>query len=136
MRDIETRTDIDLLLKNFYTQAMCDPEIGYLFTEVAQLDLDEHLPVIGDFWDSLLLGAGNYQRHQRQPMLLHIKLHEKSPLYKSHFERWLELFESTIDESFRGRNASNMKMRARAIANRFYGVISSLPPESSQDSGT
>lgn len=135
MRDIETRTDIDLLLRNFYTRAMSDGEIGYLFTEVAQLDLDEHLPVIGDFWDSLLLGAGNYQRHQRQPMLLHIHLHQKSPLHRSHFERWLVLFEATIDESFRGRNASNMKMRARAIANRFYSVISTLPPEPGADPG-
>ncbi len=127
MRDIQTRDDIDVLMRSFYSRAMSDETIGYLFTEVAKLDLDEHLPVIGDFWDSLLLGAGNYQRHHRHPMLLHIQLHEKSPLLQVHFERWLELFVETVDESFQGRVAANMKMRAHAIANRFFTVISTLP---------
>lgn len=127
MRDIQTRDDIDLLLRSFYLRAMSDETIGYLFTEVAKLDLDDHLPVIGDFWDSLLLGAGNYQRHNRRPMMLHIHLHEKSPLLQVHFEKWLELFVGTVDENFQGRIASNMKMRAHAIANRFFSVISTLP---------
>jgi hypothetical protein len=54
--DITSRDDIDALMRDFYGRAMSDPVIGRLFTEVAHLDLDEHLPVIGDFWESTLFG--------------------------------------------------------------------------------
>ena len=38
-RDIETRGDIELLLREFYSVAMTDPKIGHFFTRVAELDL-------------------------------------------------------------------------------------------------
>jgi len=47
--DIETRADIDDLMNRFYTRAINDETIGYIFTDVAKLDLEHHLPVIGDF---------------------------------------------------------------------------------------
>ena len=77
--DTTTRPDIDLLMQRFYERAMSDDTIGYLFTEVAQLDLEHHLPVIGDFWESILFGAGNYARHGRHPLLIHADLDRKSP---------------------------------------------------------
>src|SRR5690606_3660552 len=60
MRDIENRADIDALMSLFYNKVLTDDVIGYLFTDVAKLDLDHHLPVIGDFWETVLLGTGNY----------------------------------------------------------------------------
>ena len=53
-QDIENRKDIDLLMVRFYERAMSDDQIGYIFTDVAKLDLDHHLPIIGDFWETLL----------------------------------------------------------------------------------
>ena len=53
-RDIENRADIDLLMCEFYVKAMADDLIGHIFTDVARLDLDRHLPIIGDFWETLL----------------------------------------------------------------------------------
>ncbi len=47
--DIETRADIDDLMNRFYARAINDETIGYIFTDVAKLDLEHHLPVIGDF---------------------------------------------------------------------------------------
>ncbi|MBK8305279.1 MAG: group III truncated hemoglobin [Chloracidobacterium sp.] len=47
--DIENRADIDLLMQNFYQRALADDVIGYIFTDVAHLDLESHLPIIGDF---------------------------------------------------------------------------------------
>jgi hemoglobin len=78
--DIASREDIDALMAAFYSRAMADPVIGYLFTDVAELDLEHHLPVIGDFWESTLFGAGNYSRHGRNPLLIHAALDRKSPL--------------------------------------------------------
>lgn len=118
-KDIENRPDIDTLMVRFYERAVADKEIGFLFTDVVHLDLKHHLPVIGDFWETVLFGTGEYQRHGRNPLQIHAFLHQKSLLTAIHFRRWLELFEQTVDESFSGGRAEFIKLRARAIANRF-----------------
>lgn len=123
MRDITSREDIDVLMLRFYGRAMTDPVIGYLFTEVAQLDLEHHLPVIGDFWESTLFGVGKYSRHRRNPLLIHAGLDSKSHMEPHHFERWLTLFAQTIDESFAGTRADFAKQRGEAIAQRMLQYI-------------
>ena len=50
MADIETRADCERLVRAFYERALVDPVIGWLFTDVAKLDLEEHVPRITDFW--------------------------------------------------------------------------------------
>ena len=124
--DIETRDDIDDLMNRFYARAISDDTIGYIFTDVAKLDLEHHLPVIGDFWETLLFGTGNYQKHGRNPLQIHAALNEKTPLYSTHFRRWLELFRSTVDEAFSGKRAEFIKLRAEAIANRFLNFVSGV----------
>jgi len=39
MKDIETREDIDLLMVKFYGRAFNDDLLGYVFTDVAKIDL-------------------------------------------------------------------------------------------------
>jgi len=122
-KDIENRDDIDLLMREFYTVAMKDSVIGYIFTDVAKLDLDHHLPIIGDFWDSMLFGTNLYSRHARHPMVVHGELHEMSALDERHFERWLEIFYDAIDRLFEGPTADLLKMRASAIAGRMMNYL-------------
>lgn len=126
-RDIETRKDIDDLMNAFYKRAMTDERIGFIFTDVAKLDLEKHLPIIGDFWESLLFGGKNYQIHGRNPMQIHADLSEKTLLEPKHFRRWLEIFRSTIDEMFDGERADFAKSRAEAIANRMMNYIRKVP---------
>lgn len=121
--DITSREDIDALMVRFYGRAMSDPLIGPLFTDVAQLDLAHHLPVIGDFWESTLFGSGVYSRHRRNPLLVHAELDRKSRLEPHHFQRWLELFTSTVDESFTGLRADYAKQRGHAIARRMLEFL-------------
>ena len=123
--DIENREDIDLLMREFYRTAMTDDLIGYIFTDVAKLDLDVHLPIIGDFWESMLFHTGVYAKHQRNPLQVHAELDEQSPLLFEHFERWLEIFRRKVDENFAGENASYIKERANAIGNRFMHYLMS-----------
>lgn len=122
-RDIESRADIDLLMREFYARAMRDEVIGYIFTDIAKLDLDHHLPIIGDFWESMLFGTGVYQKHGRNPLMVHRDLDEKSPLKAEHFSRWLEIFDECVDRLFTGERADYSKMRAKAIASRFQSVL-------------
>lgn len=124
--DLETRADIDALMRRFYAQAIEDELIGPIFTDVAQLDLEHHLPLIGDFWETLLWGTGNYARHGHNPLQIHAALHQLSPLSSPHFERWLELFRASVDETFEGQNAELLKTRAQAIARRMSGYMSGV----------
>lgn len=129
MTDIESRTDIDLIMRVFYEQALVDDVIGYIFSDVAKLDLESHLPIIGDFWETVLFQSGDYAQRGRNPMEVHRQLHLKSAFEPRHFERWLELFVRCVDNEFAGPRAELIKMRAQAIALRFQenlGLTASL----------
>ncbi|MGE3468085.1 MAG: group III truncated hemoglobin [Pyrinomonadaceae bacterium] len=123
-RDIRDRDDIDQLMHAFYERAMSDDVIGYIFTDVAGLDLDHHLPVIGDFWETMLFRSGDYKRHGRNPLAVHGDLNQKEHLVPEHFERWLEIFTGTTDELFAGDVAEFLKFRAHAIARRMLEYVS------------
>jgi len=127
MKDIKNREDINALMRSFYQRAIGDEIIGYIFTDVAKLDLEHHLPIIGDFWETLLFGSGNYQKHGRNPLQVHALLNLKTPLFPKHFRRWLEIFTETIDEMFTGTRAEFAKSRAEAIANRMLNFVSGVP---------
>lgn len=121
MRDIETRGDVEELVADFYEKALADPVIGYLFTEVARIDLDSHLPVIADFWEMLLFRSVNFQeKYGRSPMQTHGVLSEKEKLKGEHFGRWLRLFGETVDAKFAGPNARLAKARALSIAETMH----------------
>ncbi len=118
MKDIETRQDIENLLSDFYSKALTDDIIGYIFTDVAKLDLVHHLPIIADFWEMVLFQTVNFQeKYGRSPMQVHLKLNEQTPLKKEHFTRWLRLFNEVTDEKYQGEKADLAKMRAISIAN-------------------
>lgn len=123
MNDIETRTDIDLIMRVFYERALADEVIGYIFTDVAKLDLEHHLPIIGDFWESMLFQTGKYATHGRNPLEVHKALHLRSKLKPEHFERWLKIFTRSVNEEFAGERAELLKMRANAIAIRMQEFI-------------
>ena len=109
-RDIENRADLELLLTEFYKIAVLDDEIGHHF---ADLDLASHLPVIVDFWEKILLGNAVYFGN---PMQVHQKLHEKFPLKPEHFQRWIDIFNRTLDRHFAGEQTENARLRAKMIA--------------------
>lgn len=127
-KDIETRADIDDLMNRFYGRVLKDETIGYIF-QIAELDLKHHLPIIGDFWETLLFGTGNYQKHGRNPLQVHAALNKKTPLFLKHFERWLEIFRETVDETFDGTRADFLKLRAGMIATRMLDFVSRTPEE-------
>lgn len=132
-KDLSSRADIDLLMERFYAKAMADPLIGRFFTEVVNLDLRRHLPVIGDFWETALFGTGAYRKHGRHPLQVHGEIHRKSPLLPEHFDRWLQLFAETIDESFHGPVAGFARQRSEAIARRIMQFVTAIDPATTID---
>jgi hemoglobin len=123
MHDILTQADIAELIDAFYKKVVADDVIGYLFTDVVHLSWEEHIPIMNDFWGSMLLGAGTYRRN---PMLKHIELDKRERLRPEHFERWLALWRQTLAEQFEGPKADHALARAAQIAavmqNRLHQV--------------
>ncbi len=112
-KDISSREDLFLLVSTFYEKLLADDSISYLFTDIAKIKLDHHLPVLVDFWDSILFQSDTYHNNAMQP---HINLHQRSPLLAKHFETWLRYFNETIDELFEGEKAFMAKEKALSIA--------------------
>lgn len=111
--DIENRDHIEQLMRTFYTKAIPDSVIGHYFTRVIDMDLEKHLPVIIDFWETVLFGVAKYKSNA---IAVHLHLHEKSTFEEKHFEQWVKLFQSTVDELFEGEKAELAKQRALSIA--------------------
>jgi hemoglobin len=116
MTDIETRADCERLVREFYTRAFADPIIGFLFTDIAKLDLEAHVPRITSFWETILLGARSYGGGAFAP---HAALNAKVPLLRGHFDRWVTIWSETADDLFAGDRAELAKAHARRVAHAF-----------------
>jgi hemoglobin len=130
--DIQTRDDIERLVRAFYGRAMTDEIIGFIFTDVAKLDLEAHVPRITAFWETVLLGAKTYSGGA---FGVHSDLHAKVPLQRGHFARWLGLWEETVDELFEGPVATAAKQHAVRVAYAFHGRLQTLTPPAEQPDG-
>jgi hemoglobin len=111
--DISDRDDLAMLMRAFYERLLADDSIRFLFTDVAKIDLETHLPHLTDFWEAQLFGTGNYSGN---PMNVHMQLHAKHALSSAHFDTWLVHFNRTVDDHFSGPKAHLMKERALSIA--------------------
>jgi hemoglobin len=112
-RDIADREDIAGLVTAFYRRAFADDILGPIFVDVARMDLPAHLPVMCDFWETVLLRAGLYHRNALAP---HLHLNTKVELTPAHFARWLDLWTTTVDERHTGAKAELAKAQATRIA--------------------
>jgi hemoglobin len=113
MKDLGTRKDIETLMNAFYSKALTDDVIGYFFTEVVPLNMEVHMPLIVDFWETVLLGKAAYKGNVMQ---VHQHIHHLSAFKEAHFARWVYLFHQTVDELYAGDHAELAKQRAESIA--------------------
>jgi hemoglobin len=107
--DIVQREDVKVLVDRFYDKVKADPLLAPVFRH---LNWPHHLPIMYDFWSSMLLGDQTYRGN---PLQKHLPLQ----IDKSHFSQWLALFKKTVDENFAGEKAEEVKMRAQSIAGIF-----------------
>jgi len=126
-RDLTSRDDVEVLVRGFYTRAFADPLLGPIFRDVAHMDLDAHMPVMCDFWQTVLFRAGLYRRNALQ---VHADLHASFPLSSEHFARWLALWTATVDDLFAGEKAELAKTQAARIA---YSISRRLLGESGSE---
>jgi len=86
--DIATREDVKVLVDRFYDKVKEDELLGPVFSHV---DWPHHLPIMYNFWSSMLLGDQSYRGN---PFQKHISL----PIDNKHFNQWLKLFRETVHE--------------------------------------
>ncbi len=111
--DIQSRKDIELLINSFYEKVKKDDTIGFIFNGIARVNWEQHLPIMFDFWETILLDAASYRKNV---MEVHYTLNRKISLEEKHFQRWLQLFFETVDELFTGNIATMAKTKAKSIA--------------------
>jgi hemoglobin len=111
--DLANRADVEALLRRFYGHVFADSLLAGPFTEIRSRGLGSHLPVMCDFWETVLFRAGTYHGNALQ---VHRRLHERHPLSASHFGRWLMLWNTTVDEMYAGPVADRAKIQAARIA--------------------
>jgi hemoglobin len=111
--DIQSTTDVEELVRQFYGKVRQDVMLGPVFNVVAQVDWAHHIPRLVGFWSTVLLGSEEYKGN---PVLPHLALGHKTPIGPVHFKQWLALFIQTVDELFVGERAEQAKIRAQSIA--------------------
>ncbi len=112
-RDIETRADIETFIQSFYKKVVIDETVGIIFTKVVPINWEHHIPLIVDFWETILLDNPVYKKNA---MAVHFDINKIFPLQKKHFDAWLNLFNATLDEMFEGTKTTLAKKRAEGIA--------------------
>ncbi|MBA3900580.1 MAG: group III truncated hemoglobin [Bacteroidetes bacterium] len=110
LKDIQTEEDIKKLVDAFYEKVMKDEDIGHYFSNV---NWGLHLPVMYNFWSSLMFQTGAYSGY---PFLKHEAL---NGLKENHFKSWIALFIATVNEHFAGEKAESIKQKASQIATVF-----------------
>ena len=111
--DIVSRKDIEILVDQFYSKIKIDEQIGFIFSDIAMVNWEKHLPVMYDFFENMLFYTGSYTGN---PMELHKHINRLFPLTEEHFRQWNYLFSTTVDELFEGTTANLVKQRAKSIA--------------------
>jgi hemoglobin len=111
--DIESKREIELLVDRFYSKVKADELIGYIFTDIARVNWEKHLPIMYSFFENMLFYTGSYTGN---PMELHKHINGLYPLTEAHFVRWNLLFNISVDELFTGEKAELVKQRAKSIS--------------------
>lgn len=118
-KDILLLDDIKVLVDTFYGKVQKDDLIGPIFNEKIGNRWPEHLTKMYSFWQTLLLDEYTYQGRPFPP-------HAQLPVEQGHFDRWLMLFDATVDGLFVGPVAEEAKSRGRKMATLFMFKIENI----------
>ena len=120
MRDLTDRADRKVIIDEFYEKVWLDDLLEPIFNKaVEKTNFQSHLETMYDFWESVLFGGTSYKG---KPFVHHIKL----PVEKKHFDRWLMLFEESINTHYVGKEADEIILRARFISYIFQSKLAQI----------
>ncbi len=113
-QDISSKKDIHFIITAFYKKLVADENMLPFFKAIVEENhLEEHIKTITNFWQDILFHTASYSNNVMEK---HLEFHKKIVFKKEHFTTWLSYLKTTIDSSFEGQSAQNMKDRAASIA--------------------
>jgi hemoglobin len=116
LADISNLTDIQLLVNTFYSRVRENELLGSIFNGVIGDRWPEHLEKMYRFWQTVLLEVHTYSGSPFPP-------HAKLPVEQQHFDTWLHLWHTSVDENFAGEKAEEAKWRGNRMAEMFMYKI-------------
>jgi len=111
-KDIQHLDDIKLMVDTFYGKVKKDKILAPIFNETIKDNWSLHLEKMYRFWETILLNVHSYTGAPFPP---HIKLN----ISEKHFQIWISLFVTNMDELFEGFVADEAKTRAQKMAEIF-----------------
>jgi hemoglobin len=124
--DLARRADVEALLRRFYGRVLVDEVLAGPFAQIRINGLESHLPVMCDFWETVLFRAGLYQG---SAVRAHQPVHDRHRLSADHFLRWLRLWSLTIDQMYHGPIAEHAKIQAARIARAMHRRLAGTDSE-------
>lgn len=113
--DISTLAQVKTLVDTFYSRVQQDDLLGDIFNSRIK-DWPAHLAKMYRFWQTVLLDEHTYSG---SPFLAHAEL----PVNAEHFNRWVAIWQETVDLYFAGQKASEAKWRGDTMAKLFLAKI-------------
>ncbi len=110
--DITGIEDIKILVDDFYNKVKEDDLLAPIFDFRLSTHWGPHLEKMYTFWNAALFGVKGYNGN---PFMKHVTMELES----EHFDRWLNMFNETIDTHFEGPVAEDAKKRAIIMATMF-----------------
>ncbi|GAA4445563.1 hypothetical protein GCM10023091_37370 [Ravibacter arvi] len=116
VKPIESLDDIKVLVNSFYDKVRKDELLADIFNNVIQDRWPQHLEKMYTFWQAVLLSEYTYEGSPFPP-------HAQLPVEKAHFDRWLQLFNATLEEYFEGDRSERARWQANRMAEIFLSKI-------------
>ena len=109
---------ISNLVESFYDTIRDDDLLGPIFSKHVA-DWPPHLARMKDFWASVTMESGRFRGN---PMVKHIAV---GGLGQNHFDRWLQLWEATVEVAVPNAKAADVFLKAarRIAASLLTGIM-------------
>jgi len=127
-RDIATENDVGVVVRRFYRAVITDPLLGPLFERYG-IDWPHHIPKLDRYWQYVLLERPGSPVNT---IAAHGPVQRSTPFDREHIDRWLELWEETVDDVYVGPVAERAKSRAHQVGRALHAVANRQrhePPE-------
>jgi hemoglobin len=110
--DITGIHDIKLLVDDFYRKVGQDELLAPIFNFRLSTNWEPHLEKMYTFWNAALFGIKGYHGNP-------FSKHATMKIEETHFQRWLNMFNETVNMHFEGPCAEDAKKKALAMADMF-----------------
>jgi len=121
---LQSREDIELLIRAFYAKVRQDELLGPFFNQSipSEEEWEKHYLLLIAFWQLNLMDEKGFDGN---PARAHNSVDKKfmHGITTAHFDKWVELWCHTIDDMYEGEMAEKAKMRATNMAKGMYKKI-------------